>query len=50
MIADRFDEPKTVPFDELVQNAYEEYLEHFNTEEDGEPMSYEEFEEYWWRY
>lgn len=49
MIKDRFDELKTVPFDELVQNAYEEYLEHFNPE-DGEPMNYGEFEDYWWRF
>lgn len=49
MIADRFDEPKTVPFDELVQNAYEEYLEHFDYNE-GEPMNYDDFEEYWWRF
>jgi hypothetical protein len=48
MVEDRFYEPETVPFDELASDAYDEYLEKMQ-DEDGGPMSYEEFEDYYWR-
>lgn len=46
MLEDRFYEPDTVPFDDLCGDAYEKYLENFD--EDGEPMTYEQYEEYYW--
>lgn len=51
MVEDRFYEPNTIPFDELVSDAYEEYLENFEPDEENEePMTYEQYEEYYWQH
>lgn len=49
MIKDRFDELKVKPISVQINDAYEEYLEHFDYNED-EPMDYEDFKDYWWRF
>jgi hypothetical protein len=43
IVEDRFFEPETIPFDELLRVDYEIYLE--NLEDGEEPLSYKEFKE-----
>lgn len=50
MIEDRFDEPELKSIDQQASEAYEKYLEHFEPEGYENPMSFEEFIDYWWRY
>jgi hypothetical protein len=47
MVEDRFYD-NSVPFDDLCEEAYDKYLEKMQ-DEDGKVMSYEEFEDYYWR-
>lgn len=49
MVEDRFEEEETKSITQQTREAYEDYLEHFDYEE-GTPMNWEDFKDYWWRY
>jgi hypothetical protein len=46
MIEDRFFEPETIPFDELLEDEYEKYLKDMEDEE-GEPLSFNDFKDWY---
>lgn len=46
MVADRFEDEPIVPFDELVDTAFEKYLEDMEDEE-GTPMNRKDFKEWY---
>lgn len=50
MVEDRFYEPTGYrDTEEMTKESYEEYLGEMQ-DQDGEPMCYEDFKDYYWRY